>query len=351
VQRGIELLRDEGLRYNPGETLLYRELAWFYQHKIGQNLDDAHLLYKKELADEMNRALGGGRPNFEELLDPKTEDARQRAALLRDKYKMDPAILRRVDQAHGPLDWRLPEASAIYWAFVGLEQSERKELITLRRVIYQSLQVLVLRGRIVHVSRAGEYIYGPDLSKIPAAHEGYERMIAEETEKPYAIQSAHRNFLKEVVYQLYSYNRPAEAERWMAVLREKYPEAAPPGQSAEAYALERLTANIRDVNLHKSRSLILSLLLQHFQNLVIDDDEHAAGLENMARQIWRYYDETIGQRREAVRMQPYAGMKSQVLADLLDPQRGLAPEYAARLATKLGLPLPAASTNVAPRNP
>src|SRR5215471_13124369 len=41
VKRGIELLRDEGLRYNPNEVLMYRELAWFYQHKLGANLDDA----------------------------------------------------------------------------------------------------------------------------------------------------------------------------------------------------------------------------------------------------------------------------------------------------------------------
>src|SRR5687767_1811809 len=42
VQRGIELLRDQGLKYNPHETLIYREIAWFFQHKMGQDLDDAH---------------------------------------------------------------------------------------------------------------------------------------------------------------------------------------------------------------------------------------------------------------------------------------------------------------------
>jgi hypothetical protein len=30
VQRGIELLRDEGLKYNPNELLIYRELSWFF---------------------------------------------------------------------------------------------------------------------------------------------------------------------------------------------------------------------------------------------------------------------------------------------------------------------------------
>src|SRR5438067_9113449 len=48
VKRGIELLRDQGLVYNPNETLIYRELAWFFQHKIGQNMDDANMHYKQE---------------------------------------------------------------------------------------------------------------------------------------------------------------------------------------------------------------------------------------------------------------------------------------------------------------
>src|SRR5437867_11308491 len=34
VKRGIALLRDDGLRYNPNETLIYRELAWFFETKI-----------------------------------------------------------------------------------------------------------------------------------------------------------------------------------------------------------------------------------------------------------------------------------------------------------------------------
>src|SRR5256714_15377760 len=53
VQRGINLLRDEGLLYNPNETLIYRELAWFFQHKMGQYLDDANMYYKEQWVKEM----------------------------------------------------------------------------------------------------------------------------------------------------------------------------------------------------------------------------------------------------------------------------------------------------------
>ena len=40
--------RDRGLVYNPDDTLIYRELGWFFQHKMGQNLDDANVYYKTQ---------------------------------------------------------------------------------------------------------------------------------------------------------------------------------------------------------------------------------------------------------------------------------------------------------------
>jgi hypothetical protein len=46
VLNGVSLLRDQALRFNPRDARLYRELAWMYQHKIGENLDAAHATYK-----------------------------------------------------------------------------------------------------------------------------------------------------------------------------------------------------------------------------------------------------------------------------------------------------------------
>src|SRR5215831_2873334 len=113
VERGIDLLRDDGLRFNPNEILIYRELAWFFQHKMGQNLDDGHMYYKKQWLDEMSQVFGKKNPNLDELIHPQTEDQTNRARLLIDKYKMDPQFMKQVDERYGPLEWRLPEAHAI----------------------------------------------------------------------------------------------------------------------------------------------------------------------------------------------------------------------------------------------
>ena len=171
LQRGIELLRDSGLRYNPTASLMYRELGWFFQHKMGQNTDDAHRYYKAQWAKEMTAVFGGARPNFEELLRPATPDAQQRLTLLREKYKMDPAIMQEVDRLYGPLEWRLPEAHAIYWASVGLKNCKDGDLVTLRRVVYQSMLLSVLRGRILYFESDGSPVTGPNLDRADLANE------------------------------------------------------------------------------------------------------------------------------------------------------------------------------------
>jgi len=85
VSRGIELLRDDGLRYNPNETLIYRELAWFFQHKMGANLDDASVYYKQQWANEMAVVFAKQKPNLDELINPRTADQTNRARLLIEK--------------------------------------------------------------------------------------------------------------------------------------------------------------------------------------------------------------------------------------------------------------------------
>jgi len=250
------------------------------------------------------------------------------------------------------LEWRLPEASAIYWAVVGLEKSNDKDLLNLRRVIYQCMHTVVLRGRIVHVRQSdGLMSYGPDLTKISLAHEGYLKMLAEEKEKPDAVTRAHRNFLKEVVYLLYARNRREEAEQWMKILRERYPEAVPKDQTAEQFALARLTEGISNANHNRTRALIESLLFSHFESLAVDDDDHAAGLLLMASKVNDYYNEVISKRGAPLRLDPFAEMYQRVRDELLSPQSGMAPAYRARLRTKLGLgnePPPAPATNAPP---
>ena len=64
VKNGYELLRDKGIEKNHRRIILYRSLAWIFQHKIGGVTDDCHIHYKRELGLAM-RALVGENPTNE----------------------------------------------------------------------------------------------------------------------------------------------------------------------------------------------------------------------------------------------------------------------------------------------
>lgn len=58
VNRGIDLVRNQGLRYNPNDLGLNKELAFWFSHKVEGVSDDAHLHYKREFAREWQYLLG-----------------------------------------------------------------------------------------------------------------------------------------------------------------------------------------------------------------------------------------------------------------------------------------------------
>ncbi len=375
VKRGIELLRDEGLKYNPYDVLIHRELGWIFQFKMGDNLDDANEYYKAAWAEEMSAVFAGDRPDWAELIHPTTADARRRSDLLREKFKMDPAFMKQVDDTYGPLEWRLPETHAIYWAMQGLEVAKRNErmvdpdtLIQLHRLVYQSMQLAFRRGRII---RVGSGLNGnmmhlvPNLALIGQVNKAYEDVITNETDKyRFDLSTAHRNLLMDAVYFFYTYGREADAMRWYKYLAEKYPDktmlpgredSLPGKMPLEDYAIARIQDEMNTLGQNKTEAVIRGLEQMSLLNVAEGDNDHAQGLDAMAQKMYQKYEAKIT---------PYAGntnrlpiptpreSRQSVLKDLLTPGT-LPPELAAVLATQMGVTnLPAAtnavSTNAAP---
>lgn len=58
VNAGIRLVREQGLRYNPNDLVLYKELSFWFAHKIDGYSDDAHLYYKTQFCREWHDLLG-----------------------------------------------------------------------------------------------------------------------------------------------------------------------------------------------------------------------------------------------------------------------------------------------------
>ncbi len=372
VQRGIELLRDDGLRYNPHDVLIYRELAGFFQHKMGANMDDAHNYYKKMWANDMAEVLGMETPNWEELINPKTDEAKKRVTKLREKYKLDPAFMKQVDEHYGPMEWKLPEAHAVYWAAKGLEEAKRnerqidpKDLITLRRMIYQSMQLSFQRGRMILGKVDGRFVfreYAPNLAIIPKVSAAYEQAMDEDEKNRDHIQTAHRNFLRDAVFFLYTYNHQADAIRWYKYLVEKYPDkpllesmptSLPRNLTLDQYAIGRIQGEIDSPGRDKAIAILQGLERTGLESLAIDEDERYLGMDGIAQKVWNHYEEKISVNKDTsirVGIPSLAAIRSNVLRQLLQDE--LPPELAAQLRTKLGmapdaLPAPA-PTEIAP---
>ena len=367
VKRGTELLRDQAIQYNPREPNLYRELAWFFQHKMGHYLDDAHQLYKYEWAQEMTRLFEQFPPDWDALINPQTPEEIERARILREEYKMDPALMKRVDEKYGPLEWRLPESHAIYWAVKGLEMSEGEELrkdefIGLRRVIFQSLQLAFMRGRLIYPDKKGnEFVYGPNLHVIDEANKAYLEMAELEPDKRDNILNAHKNYLGMVVYHLYTHNRRQVAQQWFNYLKEQYPEAATvagkPVDNLEEYALSRIAEDVGETDPNRVKTIIMGAFETAFLNYALADNEAdavAVNHELFAKRLWtRYMTEISKYERNIVRvgLPELELIRKEVLEAMVSPEYGLDPVLVAQLKTRLNLPADfGVSTNTPPES-
>lgn len=119
VRNGIALLRDEGLAANPGSARLHQELAWLFLHKLGTDSDSAATYYREQWA----------------------------AAVAAGHIQPDPDLVGKIEREIAPLDWRTPQAQAIYWATAGLPHARTDfEDLALRRIVYQALLQRIALG-------------------------------------------------------------------------------------------------------------------------------------------------------------------------------------------------------------
>lgn len=347
VQNGIALLRDRGLRYNPDDVLIYRELAWFFQHKMGQNLDDANFTYKTKWAEEMSPFFGPHGTNFDALIHPQTAEQRTNAYILRHTYKIDPVFAKKVNEEWGPLDWRLPEAHAIYWASLGLQKAAEhpdkvthSDLITLRRVIYQSMLQSFNHGQLIDNPFTHSAELGPNLALTAKVNDAYETEMREDTNDAAHISIAHRNFLCDAVYYCYEDNQIAQAQKWFNVLREKYPDKTildkvpdsyPTNLTLDEFAVGRVQEDAGDTSQDTTTEAIEGMLIHAYEDLAIGQDDRYAGFRLLAKKLWDNYEKkvvkyTADQTRTG--LPPFEAINRTVLDHLLAPQNGL--PYAAR---------------------
>ena len=142
--------------------------------------------------------------------------------------------MKKVDEEYGPLDWRLPEAHAIYWAALGWRRRRKTrqsvkpiDLITLRRVIYQSMLQAFHHGRLVINPFDKRFDLWPEPGHDSQGQRFLLTNVCRGNRSPARrtdILQAHRNFLRDAVYFLYETTAWPRRPNGSIISVEKYPD-------------------------------------------------------------------------------------------------------------------------------
>ncbi len=336
VQRGIELIRDRGLVWNPRAPELYTELATYYQHKLGLDLDPAHRFYKAAWAAEMVRVLGRS-PDWEALRHPRTEAEQARARQLRETYRLDPEFMHHVEEHYGPLDWRLPEAHALYWADLGLKLYRPHDPLPLRRVIWQSMLGAFKHGRLIENFADRELDFSPNLALAERVHETFEEACAADPTRAEYIGRAHRNFHREVVALMYAHNRLEAAAAWFQRLQAEYPDAVPAGMDLHEFVIAQVTRIAAGASPDRVRAVIEGLLVTAYERYALGEDDAAVGHVLLARQIWQRHQARFAGQEERAGLPPFETLQQAILERVLSGETLVSARLAETLRQRAGL--------------
>jgi len=348
VQRGIQLLRDDGIRYNTNQTLIYRDLSWIYQHKIGANLDDAHMIYKLHLAQQMQEIFPDGHAHTNELIHPPDAVWKKRAEDLENVYKMDPAIVARVDDEYGPLDWRLPGAYAVYWAEMGRIHAEPKDQETLRRSVFQTMRETCFIGGGLPASvtnvTADNFFLRPNLNLVPKICATYEKMINEEKDQGQkeSFINAEKNFIKEAVPLLYVDDQQAKAAYWYKYLKAHFTRIFNPQDenlTVEQYVIKTLTEDMGETDQYKVTAGLIGLIDSEYLCLIFGEDDKVENAHALTQRLWDHYEKGIETAKPRLYIPPLSYLRQIALADLLNPETSrISAVDRGILRTRLGMP-------------
>lgn len=389
VRKGVETI-IEGIRLNPNEPMLYRELSWMFYFKMGDQMDVANQYYKFRFASEMYQLLGGkhspdwaelnaapgtkkqfmerfpdrqgqksvlwAQPNgfsdfdalmkyFSEngMLPEKLKEALGekgakdcelglRRILLRKVWYIEPQYAMDIEKEYGKLDWLNTNSHAIYWAVRGIRNSPERQNTACRQVLTNALRVSFASGRIVFPAGkpSRQYLLLPNLGLMEAANNVY---MDESGGKPVPGDSAHANFLMQAIDTFYFYGQKKEAMKYFLLLRDelKYGDAV--GLTLEQFVQNRLRIMIKMGTWYQIIRLVQSFIIQSAYALGNGEHEEAEQMLETASQLYQLYLKRNNTEEEAIRLKlpPFAEFKRMMTEELMRSIPDLAPALKAEL--------------------
>jgi len=257
-----------------------------------------------------------------------------KAYQLRHVWKLDPALMLRVSQRYGPIDfqdpnkhfpmdWRHPDSHAIYWALKGLDiakQDKDREIgpeeVNTDRLVLHSLQNLFRYGKIMIVQgwedqpqqtqdtpqkvqpvlRKNIYL-GPDPRIFDSYEKAYQAVFAkygEDRGRRESYENGHRNMLKNAVLVFYQAGLRTEAVKIYNELRKQHPQIEEFKVPLDQFARNRIVEELDGLGITDASEQIVSLLINAYGLYAVGDDNAASTNEQLAQRVWDYYKLKFG---------------------------------------------------------
>lgn len=277
--------------------------------------DDAVTLYRGavQVLDDHDRRMA-------ELLNDQDAAAARarllafvRAQLLWNKYRMDPQWMLGLMEKYGPLDWRLVQCHALYWASYGIHVCNSISLkdidsLTTDRTVLYCLKDLTLKGRLTLTRLPGApddvvYTQIADPRFIDVTNREYLIFIEAMTRtgnvafNRNVLRDGHINYIAECVEALYALGAKEQAGQYWRYIRKAY------GLKDVEWASD----NVDDFvswRLRHNEFVVGTALIQIGLSLAAADAALAGGdhdryntSHNYAEMVYKIYNEGIANRQ------------------------------------------------------
>jgi tetratricopeptide (TPR) repeat protein len=231
----------------------------------------------------------------------------------------------------------------MYWAALGLQRAGGKEYsvdeLNTDRIVFQGIQNLYRRGKIIVYSsrvpapndpcsiieRESIFLF-PDLrmfDRYDQALTALEKKYTEVEGNVESLQNAHRNALKRAVLLFYQAGHIDRAAEIYNTLRKNYPQDKDIQVSLIEYVRTRFTNELADAGINDIREIITLMLVEANYRYAVGDDDEAFGRENMAREVYDFYQIKFEHKEETdrVKLPPFDVIRYIGIISFLSDQR------------------------------
>lgn len=348
---GMEpLLKSEDNRLGADDNRYYEELAKAPKEfsKISEDPSFLPLINELRKADEvfsdsdefvgnylsLRQNPGGFRPQAFEVIDKfrgtntlKKFDIFAKSHQLRNVWKLEPDLMVELNETYGPVDWddpnnhlplewRHPDAHAMYWAYKGLKVASGEKFsvpeANTDRMINHSLQNLFRTGKIYvysqmirpqsdSISDANseapmivQQIYlRPDLrmfkSYNKAALARIEKYKELKDSTAESMEIGHKNMLKNAVLSFYQAGLINQAQEIYNQLRQLYP-LDDFKVALAVFVRQRFREELTELKGIANTTEIVQMIMQEaYFRYAMRDDDQAVISENIAKEAYDHY--------------------------------------------------------------